>query len=367
MRQIKKSIWWLFHGVTKVLASLSTKRVQLLPSFQLVRNEPKNLSAAELPYFSKELKKDFQGVTKVVAKNVLLVVNEGLVIKKMYILPESLMKEETRSWYNLNYYKSAYTRPRLLPPANYLYVYNHYGVGYGHWLADILPRLLMVKDEVKKYKILLPENYNTFHLQTLAPFGIAKDQIEHLKLNQSYRIPQLTLISHVGTTCNTKDDTLRELRSIYLNFYLGKEWPAPTRKLYISRSKMTHRKVTNEIELEKLLLAKGFEILYPEEYTFEQQVALFAQCKVLAGLTGSGFTNMLFMQEGASVLEFKMKGDYNNLHYFSMASGMQLDYYYLLCQTEGQERLTADFIVDLPQLEEIIETIAVKSIFDTHG
>jgi hypothetical protein len=49
-----------------------------------------------------------------------------------------------------------------------------------------------------------------------------------------------------------------------------------------------------------------------------------------------------------------MKGDYHNLHYFGFASGLELDYYYLLCTPVGEDRFNSDFIVDIANLEAAI-------------
>ena len=60
---------------------------------------------------------------------------------------------------------------------------------------------------------------------------------------------------------------------------------------------------------------------------------------------------MMFMQPGSKVLEFKMKEDYHNLHYFGFASGLNLSYYYQLCEAYGENRFEADFQVDIDLLD----------------
>ncbi len=349
-----------FYFVTEKLASRKMERTELLPAFQLHRTLPKNFDPVHTSYFERELKKTFGPVTQVVVQTPLLVVEEGIVLKRGHMVSESLMNDSIRNWFGPSFLLNAYKKSKLLPFARYLYVYNHFGAGYGHWLADVLPRLFMLKEHAKEYILVLPEHYSSFHLETLKPFGIGREQVQFLERGASYRLPQVTLVSHVGTSCNTKDEVLQELRAFYLNYYVGSQWPVPSKKLYISRSRMKNRRVMNEMEVEELLIQQGFQILYPEESNFEEQVKLFAECKVLVGLTGSGLTNMLFMQKGSAVVEFKMEEDFKNLHYFSMSSAMQLDYYYLLCKTKGEDRFTADFKVDLESLEAVLEEIIKK-------
>ena len=75
----------------------------------------------------------------------------------------------------------------------------------------------------------------------------------------------------------------------------------------------------------------------------------------MVGLTGSGLNNMMFMNPGSKVLEFKMEGDYHNLHYFGFASGLQLDYFDQICKAYGEKRFEADFFVDIKKLIKNIE------------
>ncbi len=82
-----------------------------------------------------------------------------------------------------------------------------------------------------------------------------------------------------------------------------------------------------------------------------------SETEIMIGLTGSGLNNMMFMQSGAKVLEFKMKNDFTNLHYFGFASGLQLPYYYLLCETVGDVRFEADFVVNICDLSACLESM----------
>jgi capsular polysaccharide biosynthesis protein len=78
------------------------------------------------------------------------------------------------------------------------------------------------------------------------------------------------------------------------------------KKIYISRSKYRseEKRIDNEEILERLFEQNGFQIVYPEEIkTFKEQIELFSSCSVLAGLTGTGLTNLLFMPKNQVVIE----------------------------------------------------------------
>jgi capsular polysaccharide biosynthesis protein len=80
----------------------------------------------------------------------------------------------------------------------------------------------------------------------------------------------------------------------------------PNKKIYVSRKKYPSQdtRVDNEEVLENYFLAKGFQIVYPEDIaTFKEQFELFNSCSTLAALSGSGITSLIFMQENQKIIE----------------------------------------------------------------
>lgn len=55
----------------------------------------------------------------------------------------------------------------------------------------------------------------------------------------------------------------------------------------------------------------GFETVYAEDLSFDEQRNLFFETKILVTPHGAGLTNVLFMQPGTKVLELKKaSGDF---------------------------------------------------------
>jgi capsular polysaccharide biosynthesis protein len=80
----------------------------------------------------------------------------------------------------------------------------------------------------------------------------------------------------------------------------------PNRKIYLSRKKCLSNdtRIDDETAVENYFAKKGFEIIYPEDIgTFEEQFKLLNSCSTLAGLSGSGLTGIIFMQENQEVIE----------------------------------------------------------------
>jgi capsular polysaccharide biosynthesis protein len=80
-----------------------------------------------------------------------------------------------------------------------------------------------------------------------------------------------------------------------------------------------------------------------------------SEAKSLVGLHGGGLTNMLFMPENGRILELRLGSDNHNNCYFTLASDLGHDYYYLLNESDTQETFNANITVDLNELGEILK------------
>ena len=65
------------------------------------------------------------------------------------------------------------------------------------------------------------------------------------------------------------------------------------KRIFITRKSTTHRHF-NEDELFSVLKPLGFKKVAPEEYSFEQQMALFNKAEWIVGGSGAALTNLLF-------------------------------------------------------------------------
>lgn len=160
----------------------------------------------------------------------------------------------------------------------------------------------------------------------------------------------------------------------------------PHKKFYISRSKTRPReshsfhsspdrvvqvnsrikddkRVFNEEHLEELFSDLGFEVVYVEELdTYEDQVKLFSEAKVIAGVTGAGLSNMTFMKPGTTVIEITTPiwaVGIVNIHnvYKNMATFLEQFYVSIPAVTERDGRYVAQSIFDSKPLQEYIRSI----------
>jgi hypothetical protein len=72
-------------------------------------------------------------------------------------------------------------------------------------------------------------------------------------------------------------------------------------RLFLSRP--ASKRLGNPLAVEDAFASFGFRVIYPERIPIAEQLALYANCEVLASLSGSGMHNCLFARPGLMTIE----------------------------------------------------------------
>jgi len=218
---------------------------------------------------------------------------------------------------------------------------------YFHWLTEALPRLVVSREFINTHRLILPDYYGNFAYvkESLKLFDIP---FEFCDASTKLKVGELILPSQTAFSGNYNKVVINKLRDIFLSTFAD---VVPERKIYISRMKAKKRKVTNESEVITLLESFKYEVHCFEDYGFEKQVKLCAEAQSIIGLHGAGLTNMLFMKAGGRVLEIRNEADSHNNCYFSLASDLDLQYYYQLSKGNKSDTHTVDVRVDVDELK----------------
>lgn len=140
-------------------------------------------------------------------------------------------------------------------------------------------------------------------------------------------------------------------------------------KIYISRAGCNLRYVENEAEVMALLEKYGFKKIIADDFSYDEQIAIFSKVKYLVGPHGAGLTNLLFMNKNSFVLEMTTKPDNHKpvTDYYKMASILDINYLYQECECGTNGHHIKDFhhaslLVDLVKLEKNL-----KLMFENNG
>ena len=72
-------------------------------------------------------------------------------------------------------------------------------------------------------------------------------------------------------------------------------------RLYLARKRHLHRKILNSFSIEALVTSRGFNIFYPEDHTFAEQVRRVRNARYIIGPDGSQMLTGLFARPGTKI------------------------------------------------------------------
>jgi capsular polysaccharide biosynthesis protein len=216
---------------------------------------------------------------------------------------------------------------------------------YYHWLFDVVPKVRATKPVNYYYA----DQSKSFQKESLRALGIPKSKIiaanQHPYISADLLIP----VSYACTDGGPAKWAVDFVRSSFSRFQ------NPTKRLYISRDKAPMRRIMNEDEVFPLLERHGFERVYCEDLSFQEQVELFGQAEVILSAHGAGLTNMVFAPPKTQIIELYSPRS-TCICYWSLANTLGFPYSYFRSIDDpstyyGAEPAHDHLLVDLKTLE----------------
>jgi hypothetical protein len=309
----------------------------------------------------------------------------GEVFKAFTLFSPSLEGVNNFNWYRtLKLFFRRILKAKIIPiRGTCAIVHDSYsGVNYYHWMIEALPRLLLVQTLFPNCTLILPDRTKPFITATVEAFGlrnvITLQHNEIVKTDvlifpelvyydgvENEEEPPTDYLAKDGTHSDEffKQELIVFVREILLNHYFTTA-SIPFRKVYISRSLQKIRKLENEPEALTILQRYGFETYFFEKMSFQEQIQLMRETKILVSVHGANMVNTIFLPEEAQVIEL-MNKDFVNDAYYLLCSTFGIAYHSVPCEmtTASLEKVridpgyyvnSADLRVDLGFLEEVI-------------
>ena len=203
--------------------SPSNESTTLLSETTSQRKLPVNLNKQELSLFSGELERAIPPTRLLKLHNV-AVSAEGILFQRGKMLPESFAFPHTRaSWKRrsvLKFYVNNYLlrRHRRFEKDGVL-VTDDWSRGYFHWLADVLPRLFTMKDQLKDLVLLLPYEYKQlpYVSASLQPFAIGG--IEFINHDEVLVCDSLLVPTQTAPSGHYNDELIQKVGKLLVEFY----------------------------------------------------------------------------------------------------------------------------------------------------
>jgi hypothetical protein len=289
---------------------------------------------------------------------------DGLLFKGLRVLPESFafprMKDQlqSRTRAKLLALNFAIQKRRRFEKRG-VWITDTWSTGYFHWLTDALSRLSMVPGLAAESVLLLPYPCRALEYVHASLQAFRIGAVEFIGADEVLVCRRLMFPEHAAPSGHFDEAIIRGIRTTLVNRYRGPSTPSKPVRLFVSRALARKRRIVNESAVRDAMRARGFRIIQAEQMSFRDQVSLCATSGVLVSNHGAGLTNMLFMPEGAKVLELRHEDDALNNCYFALAAAIGLQYFFQGCRAvdRTEDPHTADVEVDIVRLNENLDLL----------
>lgn len=234
---------------------------------------------------------------------------------------------------------------------------------YYHFIFDIIARIhLIQKSQVNVDKYIINGCKMEFQKKWLQLIDIPLDKLWITDKDLHIEATNIIVPSYDQPVGHAAPWAIKYLNSIgqkmyNLNINQFNNYP---KKMYLPRSHMSYRRVSNELDVKKHLMALGFSDIYPEQFPIEKQFQIFFNAETIVAPSGAALTNLLFCKPKTKLLLFQPKG-LEDISYYIICNVLKIDYYLI----EGNVIENKNFPLNLADLS--INTNNLKSILKIMG
>ncbi len=302
-------------------------------------------------------------------------VKDSVIIHDLYDLERDYTSEEEHGRHILNKSKSVLhcaihdpTPIKLNSAATFL---DSCAPNYAHWLTEVLPRISLFcrQREHESVPIIINDGLHINLLESLSFVVGRHREIYMLPIGRAIDVERLFTVSPSGyVPYNFRDNrfasSAQGIFSGHIPFLLQNcktlsKWQSDSKypkKIYIRRNGFG-KKPTNELDLEEFLHAQNFVFIEPEKISFNEQVQLFMNARMIVAGSGAALVNMIFCKPNAII--FVLIGNSPRVSYGywqGLASLSKVSLHYVLGEVSYPEKNSShpNYQVPLAELQSAI-------------
>jgi Glycosyltransferase 61 len=183
---------------------------------------------------------------------------------------------------------------------------------YGHWLLDFMPRIFIARQlmgaALDDFVLPLPSDTPDWVVSMIHTFcGIEPGRFRYYSRHDDLVICRRACVPTYAHSGKAGDYALHPLMRVLYDQFGNPGTPRTKRRICLSRR--THERQTfgswrifeARETMEQMAVARGFEIVRPEELSFPEQVELFRSADCVLGEHGSGMHAAVFTDPGTVV------------------------------------------------------------------
>lgn len=296
------------------------------------RRRPRNFRICDDALFAKEWERRFPPVNLLTFKDI-YVNGQGVLFRNRWTVARELAVHEVYGCARKARLALENSGRIVSKIEQALWMCDEWSGGFFHWPVDALQKLFLAREACAGMLLLLPSYFSScrYISESLRVLGWPH---RFMGPEDLVKVETLVYCTSVAPSGNYHEPAMRGMRDFFRTQMLSGRAEPSARRLYISRKKAQKRRVFNDSQLEAVLRERGFEIVCFEDYSWEEQVRMAGFADVIVTIHGAALTNALYMHEGASVVELRRDGEAHDNCYFSLASCLGLNYWYLTGRCE---------------------------------
>tara|TARA_Y100001958_G_C21241025_1_gene568763 strand:- start:1762 stop:2853 length:1092 start_codon:yes stop_codon:yes gene_type:complete len=229
------------------------------------------------------------------------------------------------------------------------------GYNYFHWFFDILPKIYIVK---KKYNLnyfnylYLPKIKFDYQKQTLNILKIPIKKILDSKKNKHFYSDEIVTCEHPyfkkskwwDNYTNIPDWIVNENLKNFKKNQIKNNSAKIYKKIYIDRSDTTHphNQISNIKEIYKILKKYNFKIIKLAHISFNNQIKLFNNAKIIIAPHGAGLKNLIYCKKKTVIIELKEKSFSKNHLYQHLSKICELKHFTICSKKYANRRMFID-------------------------
>lgn len=230
---------------------------------------------------------------------------------------------------------------------------------YNHWMTFWLPKYHLMQKSWFDIDFYITDHGTKYHKESLEAVWLSVDKMIIPDQKTRIQADNLFIASTTTVSWNIPQRTVEFLRDTFLKDIN----PTPTdKKKRIFLSRVTTRKLQNEIEIMDILAPLWFEIAILDDMSIKQQAQLFASAEIVMWPHGAWFTNVVFCSPWTKVIElFHPKTVW--WHYYCMSATCDLDYWYIMGQEVERPwmiRMDNDMIISPEKMHATLEMMKIE-------
>jgi len=192
---------------------------------------------------------------------------------------------------------------------------------FGHWILEYLLRWITFRelDDLAEMPVLIDERLAPTHREALEYFSESRVEIIIVPADTIVHVRRLWAVANwiyvpiywkneqaidVGSLVWPVDEVASRYERLSRRIDRDLvEWNGPER-VFLGRRETLHRKLTNVAQIEALARARNFQVVYPEDLSFRDQMRLVRSATHVMGPEGSALFLACFARPGTKLCAF---------------------------------------------------------------